>query len=366
MLDHPEQLGLHLRRQFPYLVQTKSGTVGEFEPAHLPGIGPGKRPLLPAEQFALHQIGRQGSAVDGDQRTRLARAHLVDGGGNQLLPCTGFTQDENCRVRRGDLLCTIKNILEAIALPEDVTELMSPFDLLTEIDVLGLELVLQGFDLGKSRPNFSRPLPYPHLQFLAHVSKLCLDHFSVGNVADIALDDITMVDLIDIADKFHGDLPPVLCFEWDVFVTDVTLTLKFPESRFARLDIIERAHFPELLSHEVFMSISQHICQEGIYVGYLTRVCIEDQDPVLGRFEESPVARFRDPQVRFGVLTFTRHLFQFGNTLPHCLQLTHGLSFLSIPFFHDRPQRPGKNRARYFADPIKTGSYNHDEEIPVK
>jgi hypothetical protein len=49
MLDHPEQLGLHLRRQFPYLVQAKRGTIGELEPAHLPGIGPRKSPLLPAE-----------------------------------------------------------------------------------------------------------------------------------------------------------------------------------------------------------------------------------------------------------------------------------------------------------------------------
>ena len=45
MLDRPEQLGLHLQRQFPDLVQTEGGTMGDFEPAYLPGIGSGKCPL---------------------------------------------------------------------------------------------------------------------------------------------------------------------------------------------------------------------------------------------------------------------------------------------------------------------------------
>ena len=49
MLNHPEQLALQLQRQFPDLVQTKSGTIGDLEPAYLPGIGPGKGLLLPAE-----------------------------------------------------------------------------------------------------------------------------------------------------------------------------------------------------------------------------------------------------------------------------------------------------------------------------
>src|SRR4030042_3211296 len=48
MLDHPEQLSLYLQRQFPDLIEAKGGAMGDLEPADLPGIGPGKCPLLPA------------------------------------------------------------------------------------------------------------------------------------------------------------------------------------------------------------------------------------------------------------------------------------------------------------------------------
>jgi len=46
MLDHPEQLRLHLQRQFPNLVETKGGTIGDLESADLPGIGSCKCSLL--------------------------------------------------------------------------------------------------------------------------------------------------------------------------------------------------------------------------------------------------------------------------------------------------------------------------------
>ena len=56
---------------------------------------------LSTEQFALHQIGRQSGTVDGDERSILARAHVVDGGGDQLFPGTGLTEDEEHLVFEG-------------------------------------------------------------------------------------------------------------------------------------------------------------------------------------------------------------------------------------------------------------------------
>src|SRR4030042_7135454 len=130
--------------------------MGDLEPAYLPGIGPGKCPLLPSEQFALNQISRQGSTVDGDQRPILARAHVMDGGGDQLLSRTGLTEDEDRCVRRSDLLRSIKNILESITFPKNMVEVMFHFDLLTKVNILGLESVFQCFDFRKSRPKFDR------------------------------------------------------------------------------------------------------------------------------------------------------------------------------------------------------------------
>ena len=62
---------------------------------------------------------------------------MVDGGGDQLLSRTGLTEDEDRRVRGGDLLCSIENIFETITLPENMLELMPHSELLTEVDILG-------------------------------------------------------------------------------------------------------------------------------------------------------------------------------------------------------------------------------------
>ena len=125
MLNHPEQLCLQLQRQLPDLVQAKGGTMGDFEPADLPGIGPGKCPLLTAEQFALNQIARQGGTVDRDQWPFLTGTHVVDGGSDQLFSRAGLPEDENRCVRGSNLFRPIENILETIALPDNIVESMS-------------------------------------------------------------------------------------------------------------------------------------------------------------------------------------------------------------------------------------------------
>src|SRR5512136_2668584 len=59
MLDRPEQLGLRLQRQLPNLVQAKGGTVGDLEPAYLPGIGAGKCPFSrPNNSLSIKLAGR--------------------------------------------------------------------------------------------------------------------------------------------------------------------------------------------------------------------------------------------------------------------------------------------------------------------
>jgi len=57
------------------------------------------------------------------------------------------------------------------------------------------------------------PLCYPSLQFIVCLPEFLFSQFSVGNVADIALDDFVMVNLIDIAHKFYGNLVSAFCRE---------------------------------------------------------------------------------------------------------------------------------------------------------
>ena len=65
MLDDPQQFGLHLYGHLPDLIEANSGAIGDFKPSDPPGIGTGKGPLFPAEQFALDQIIRKRATVDG-------------------------------------------------------------------------------------------------------------------------------------------------------------------------------------------------------------------------------------------------------------------------------------------------------------
>ena len=90
----------------------------------------------------------------------------MNGGSDQILSRTGLTEDEDRCVRRSNLLRSIENILETITLPENMVELMPHLNLLTEVNILGLELVFQCFDIRKSRPEFDRPLLHPSFQFV--------------------------------------------------------------------------------------------------------------------------------------------------------------------------------------------------------
>ena len=62
----------------------------------------GERALLVAEQLALDQAGRQGGAVDLDERLVAPRAGRVDGAGDQLLAGAGLAGDQHRGVGRRD------------------------------------------------------------------------------------------------------------------------------------------------------------------------------------------------------------------------------------------------------------------------
>ena len=55
--------------------------------------------------------------------------------------------------------------------------------------------------------------------------ELVSEPFPFGDVADITLDDLVMIDQVNITDKLHGDVPSVFCLEREVFVADIPCTL---------------------------------------------------------------------------------------------------------------------------------------------
>jgi hypothetical protein len=99
-----------------------------------------------AQQLGLDQRRGQGGAVDLDEGPGLARAALVDRLGQELLSGPGLAEEED-RARRGrHLRDALQNAAERRAAAHDVREVAAP-DLLAQVDILLLELVLEGADL---------------------------------------------------------------------------------------------------------------------------------------------------------------------------------------------------------------------------
>ena len=64
VLQHPQQLRLQLGRHLGDLVEQQGAAVGQLEAAAAQPGGAGERPLLVAEQLALHQLAGDGGGVD--------------------------------------------------------------------------------------------------------------------------------------------------------------------------------------------------------------------------------------------------------------------------------------------------------------
>ena len=59
LLEHAQQLHLHLVRQVANLVEEDGRTIGQLEAADLPRERSGERPLFAAEQLALDAASRE-------------------------------------------------------------------------------------------------------------------------------------------------------------------------------------------------------------------------------------------------------------------------------------------------------------------
>src|SRR5262249_10744691 len=95
LLQHAQELHLHIRRHFADLVEENRPTLRQLE-APDPAVDRArKRTLLVAEEFGLDQAGRQGRAVELDQRFLVPAARGVNGPGDEFFPGAGLAGDEH-------------------------------------------------------------------------------------------------------------------------------------------------------------------------------------------------------------------------------------------------------------------------------
>ena len=85
LLQHAQQLDLHVGWDFADLVEKQGAAVGLQEAAVVTLDGPGERPAFVAEELGFENRFRQGGAVDRNEGTRGARRSGVDGPRQQFL-----------------------------------------------------------------------------------------------------------------------------------------------------------------------------------------------------------------------------------------------------------------------------------------
>ena len=94
------------------------------------------------EQLGLDQAGRQRCAIDLDQGLGPPRRQLVDRFCDQLLAGSGFAGDQDGGVGRSGLLDCLEGLLQGATGADELLQIQRPADLLTQREILVLELIL--------------------------------------------------------------------------------------------------------------------------------------------------------------------------------------------------------------------------------
>ena len=116
VLQGEQQLSLGGQGEGVDLVQKKCASMGRLNHPHFPGlICPGKRPFLIAEQLRLDEVFRECGAVEGDHGFVAPAAALVNVIGDDFLPGTGFSANQDCGVQWGNVPCNGEQIFKGLA-----------------------------------------------------------------------------------------------------------------------------------------------------------------------------------------------------------------------------------------------------------
>src|SRR5690606_15687393 len=104
LLQHSEQLDLHVGAHVPDLVEEQRAAVGGLEAADSTRDRPRERALLVTEELALEKLLRNRRAIDRHERPVAAVRQLVDSARGELLTGARFALDQHRAVVAGDLL----------------------------------------------------------------------------------------------------------------------------------------------------------------------------------------------------------------------------------------------------------------------
>src|SRR5207344_3417053 len=92
LLQHAQQLDLNVERQITDLIEKNRRLIGHLEAPHLSRQGAREGALLPPEQLALDERGRNRPTVDAHHDVPVPRAPFVNLRGDELLASTRFAK----------------------------------------------------------------------------------------------------------------------------------------------------------------------------------------------------------------------------------------------------------------------------------
>src|SRR6185436_17840151 len=95
LLDHREELGLHVRRQLADLVEEDGAAVGLDEEAAARAVGAREGAFGVAEELALEKLLGNGAAVHRQERAFRAARALVDPAREHALAGAALAGDED-------------------------------------------------------------------------------------------------------------------------------------------------------------------------------------------------------------------------------------------------------------------------------
>src|SRR5882724_9044655 len=133
LLEHAEQLQLHVERDALDLVQEQRPAGRELDLSHPIVNRARERAALVAEELALEERVREGRAVDGDETAALALALKVDGASRELLAGPRLAVDEDGRVVLCQDLDGLEDLVHHPIAADDVRERVAVGELVAEV-----------------------------------------------------------------------------------------------------------------------------------------------------------------------------------------------------------------------------------------
>ena len=123
-------LDLGFGQKVPNLIEEDRASIRERDATRFVLLRVGERALPVPIELRLEETGGESAAVDDDVGTLVPRTEVVDRASEELLARSTGALDQNGTLTRRDVGKEAEDLLEGLALPDDVLEGVSALDLL--------------------------------------------------------------------------------------------------------------------------------------------------------------------------------------------------------------------------------------------